>query len=317
MTLLLCIPLTYFMGIEGAIIGLTIVAVIVMGLLRGYIKQAIRKAKFVETIRTEKAWKESSVLWQFALPGFLSGVITSLLLWTGRIILTRQDAGFTELGLFTAADQWRTMVLFMPAIIARVVLPIISSSIHRSSEELKASIGIQVHANGIIALPLAVLLIGFSKPLAAIFGTPYAGTEIIIPMLMVSVYFTAVNQSVRVIYDGVGRRWLNLSMRVLWGIVFLLSSLYYIPRAGALGFAAAHLISEILLLMVQAVVADLALVRGVLRRHTGLFVYSIVLLGAAYGTTGSMSPWMAHAFGLGIFLASCIPAVITFQKQIR
>ena len=112
LTPLICIPLAYYLGIEEAILGLAIVGAVVMHLLGQYIKTEMRSAKLPKVKNTSEIWTESSVIWQFALPGFLSGVITSGILWTGRIILTRQEAGFTELGLFTAADQWRTLVLF-------------------------------------------------------------------------------------------------------------------------------------------------------------------------------------------------------------
>lgn len=307
LTPLICIPLTFWMGIEGAILGLSIVAAIVMYLLRQYIQQEIGSAQLPRNITATQAWKESGVLWKFALPGFLSGVITSMMLWLGRIILTRQEVGYSELGIFTAADQWRTMILFMPAVLARVILPIISSTIKESEEKLRESIGVQVQANCMIALPLAILIIGFTEPLAGIFGRQFIGTENVIPVLMLSVFFAAINQSIRIIYDGVGKRWLNLSMWALWGIVFIIATLHYAPVMGALGFALAHLLGEMVLFAVQASYVDLVLVKGVLRKHWKLFIISVLLLGVVYGTRQSFSKITAGILHFFMFTVACIP----------
>jgi len=317
LTPIVCIPLTLLLGIEGAIIGLTIVAALVTVLLYRHTKRSMRAAKFSENVKAAETWQETSVLWRFALPGFLSGVLTSALLWTGRIILTRQEAGYTELGLFTAADQWRIMVLFIPAIISRVILPIISSSLHRSDQEMRESIGIQVQATAMIALPMTLLLIGFSEPLAAIFGKQFAGTEKIIPVLMLSVYFAAINQSIRVIYDGVGRRWLNLSMWVLWGLVFIATCYHYVPQMGAYGFAVAHVLGEIALLLAQALYADLFLVPAALRKYLGLFVFSILLLSAGFIAKLFLPQFMAFIFNFLFVCLAGIPLVVKIRNQVR
>jgi O-antigen/teichoic acid export membrane protein len=315
LTPVLCIPLTYFMGVQGAILGLSLVAAIVMHQLHRYIKEEVRLAGFPNIVRTQDIWKETSVFWQFALPGFISGVITSMILWAGRIILTRQEAGYAELGLFTAADQWRTMVLFIPAILARVVLPLISSSINNSDSEVRESISMQAQASCMIALPLTVLIIGFTEPLAALFGKQFVGTEQIIPMLIFSVFFSALNQSVRVIYDGIGRRWLNLFMWVTWGFVFLTASLYFIPKNGAFGFALAHLLGEMVLFVLQASYVDLVLVRSSLRRHLPLFLFSVVLLSTTYGSAEYLPHLPAVFVSIILFGFACIPIVTKLKRQ--
>jgi len=151
--------------------------------------------------------------------------------------------------------------------------------------------------------------------MAMIFGKQFVGTERIIPLLMLSVYFAAINQSLRVIYDGVGKRWLNLSMWVLWGVVFLSATVYYVPKTGAVGFALAHLAGEIVLLVVQAVYVDLFLVKSVLRRHLALFAFCVALLAAAYATKFSMSQWMAYVSGLFILITSCIPILVSLKDR--
>jgi O-antigen/teichoic acid export membrane protein len=69
-----------------------------------------------------------------------SGVLTtsvslwtsSLLLagstWVVAVLLSRQGMGFAELGLFNAAERWKTALVFLPNVLFQVVLPMLSRS---------------------------------------------------------------------------------------------------------------------------------------------------------------------------------------------
>lgn len=73
-------------------------------------------------------------------PSFEPGVLTtSVSLWVSTLLLTgstwvvtvllsRQGAGFAELGLFNAAERWKIALLFLPNVLFQVVLPMLSRS---------------------------------------------------------------------------------------------------------------------------------------------------------------------------------------------
>jgi O-antigen/teichoic acid export membrane protein len=313
----ICIPLAYYLGLEGAILGLALVAGIVLIQIRVYLRGRIVSAKFPLNVQRADLWRESPVLWQFALPGFLTGVLVSLSHWTARVILIRQEAGYAQLGLFTAADQWRTMVLFLPAILAQVVLPILSEAQGSSVKDFREAIGIQIQAVCMIALPLTLLVMGFTEPLAAVFGNHYAGTERLIPLLMLSVFLYAVNQAIRLVYDGLGKRWMNLSMYLLWSVVYFFGSLYFVPKRGAFGLAIVYLLAELVLMVVQTVYVDLVMVKRVLRDHLGLFFFSIALLSISLLSRNQLSLFWAgfvNAVLLGIAL---VPMGLKLRRGFR
>lgn len=128
------------------------------------------------------------------------------MMWVGRLLLTQREFGYTELGIFEAAHQWLTIILFLPAALAWVILPILSETYGKESKkEFNAAVSMQVQAFCLATLPLVIFTIGFSGPLATVFGRGFEGAAGVIHILMLAGYFNAMNQTIRQVYDGAGR----------------------------------------------------------------------------------------------------------------
>jgi O-antigen/teichoic acid export membrane protein len=313
-TPLVCIPLAYFWGVEGAIAGLAIVSAFMLMHVSVYLKREQARILSPEPIHLRETKKEIPILWKFALPGFLTGLLISAMMWFGRFLLAREENGYTELGFFEAANQWQAIILFLPAVLIRVILPILSETFGKKGrDEFKAAVSMQFQAVCLVSLPLVILTIGFSKPLAAIFGKQFEGTETVIPVLMLSVFFFTLNHSVRQIYDSAAKRWTNLMMYVIWAGVYLISCLLFIPKMGATGFALTHLMAEMALLLVQALYVDFFLAPTIIRKHIRLLMYSFLLLGVSYllqtHSTGSRGLLIMS----GVLLLGLIPIFLKFR----
>jgi O-antigen/teichoic acid export membrane protein len=146
-----------------------------------------------------------------------------------------------------------------------------------------------------------------------IYGRHFAGVEAVIPVLMLAVFFDAMNQSVRQIYDGAGKRWTNLGMYIVWAMVYFFACIAFIPKMGAIGFALAHLIAEAVLLVIQALYVDFILAPMVLRRHIRLFVFSLSLLGLAYITHSTLSGIGGASIMSGLFLLGLAPILMKLR----
>lgn len=317
LTPILCIPAALIWGVEGAVLGLTMVAVCSFFQLVYALGKERKRYNFKARVPFRSLRPELYVLWRFALPGLLVGVMLTASAWLGRAILSQSDHGFAELGLFEAANQWRTLILFIPAALSRVMLPIISSAYaEKGDKNFHASVSINLTSMLIIAGPLVVIVIGFSDVLAAVFGKSFAGTESVIPMLMASVYFFALNQSVRQIYDATENRWLNLYMYLVWAIVFLTVSVSLIPGMGAVGFAVSHFVAELVLFLIQAVYADVHLAAGFLRRNIGKLLggAGVVLVSVAAGYL-DVSRFGKLTIFTTLLILSSLPLIREFAKS--
>jgi O-antigen/teichoic acid export membrane protein len=91
------------------------------------------------------------------------------------ILLSRQPAGFAELGLFNAAERWKTALLFLPNVLFQVVLPMLSNrkaaGDRRSCRRIVgASLGLALALTGSAAL----LVWSLSPVLMSWFGQAFS-----------------------------------------------------------------------------------------------------------------------------------------------
>lgn len=277
----LCLPLAIWAGLLGVVWGYVLVAALCLGLVGWFLKTRRTALSVAIEPMSEPAaaatGHERDVLWQFAAPGVLSGFVMVATMWYGRLLLTDAPDGFAQLGVFNAADQWRASVLFLPSVLTRVFLPILSESFGQHSQTdfvRKSSLSLQ--AVCMTAFPVAALVMALAEPLVGMFGRDYQAAADILPILMLSVFFHCLNQSVRQVYDSSGKRWINLGMYVIWSLCYLTGSTYLVQEMGPLGFAIAIVLADILLFAIQMTYAEMAIVRSVFGKIKNVFLISLI-----------------------------------------
>jgi O-antigen/teichoic acid export membrane protein len=227
--------------VEGALIGFSggsaASAVCALYLLR----RAARQTGI--TVRLDVRHSEWSLLWRLALPTFAAFLIVSVANLGGQILLAHQPHGLAEVGLFNVAYRWHLGLLFVPAAIAPVLLPMmtnltsslrIAESRHLFRLNVLLVLGITVIPAGILAL-LAEPALALSGP----FYSAHTGPLILlaaaaIPSALNNVLSSA-SLSLRLI-----RAWL-ISDVVLAAALFA-TALATISSLGASGLALAYLV---------------------------------------------------------------------------
>lgn len=319
LTALLIIPGAYFWGVTGATAGLALSAFLTYLVLQHYIRRALA-AFAIDENQPFSAWKaELPLLWTFALPGILVGVVSATTLWWGRTVLADDPDGYIQLGLFEAANQWRTMILFLPAILARVAMPVLSETFGRPDKgDFLAAVVLQFKAMLLITLPLTVVVIAFAHWLMLVFGEEYAGSGPILPLLMVSVFAFSLNQALRKVQDGTGKIWENLAMQVAWAIAFVVVLLVPEGPVDAVRLAWAFLASEVVMALLQFLYVEMALARGTTRRVLLDMVLSVLAITVAIYANMSGLGWIEALLlsALALFI-SLIPAALVGQGFVR
>jgi O-antigen/teichoic acid export membrane protein len=259
-----------------------------------------------------------SVMWTYALPGALTSAVMALSMWLGRLMLTRQPDGYVELGLFEAANQWRMLVLFVPDVLARAVMPILAASYGvGASDDFRRTVELQVLALCSTAAPIVIVVIGIAKPLAMVFGAQFVPAAHVIPVLVMAVFFYALNQAVRQTYNAIGRRWINFAMYLLWAVVLLGASLLLVAEGGAVGFAWAMLAAEVILFLVQSLFVEFRLFPCALRRSSGVLALAIGTIVAQYLAWSQLTGVWSLFIGLPVLAVAMGPGVRLIWRRGR
>ncbi|WP_121632988.1 oligosaccharide flippase family protein [Tropicibacter alexandrii] len=257
----------WFWGVLGATLGLSLAALLSFVILEIHVRKALAMHGIKGNLPFREWRSEVSILWTFALPGLITGLMTAGCYWLGRVHLAGAENGFQELGLFEAANQWRTMILFVPGSLSLVALPIIAGTYGQADKsEFHKAVSLQFNGILAIALPVTVVTICLSDWLMVIFGDAYDDGAMVLPALMISVALFALNQSLRKIMDGTGHVWRHTALSVIWALAFLLPLYFIWEEPTAISLAYAYLVAEAVMALASLAYIIVLLSRQFLRQ---------------------------------------------------
>lgn len=224
------ITFCYFWRLNGSIIGLGS-SFLILSLFNFL---SIRKIEYNYRISvfSVSIFKELPILWRFSLPTFLTGIVVETTIWIGNTILVDQPNGFNEMAIFDISNQWRIVIVFIPSILAQLTLPLLSANVGDKNQyssiffkNLKINTGISLFVGVCFSL--------FSPLILRLYGDSYAGSQLVLIILVISTILTSINSLVWQITVSNGDMWLNLSINILWGIILIISS-YLFSKFSAL-----------------------------------------------------------------------------------
>ena len=228
----------YFGGLEGA--AWALVACSAANWLLNYLvlrRETIAAGVPLRVSPSREDWK---VLWSFSIPATLGGILVGPTNWVCSAILVNQPNGYAEMGLFNAASQWRTAVLFLPAAVGGIVLPILSNlrgdGDHR---RYKKVLWLNVLLNGGVATLVAILAIALARPIMASYGKGFEDGALVLMVLVASAVLASVNSVVGQAIASANKMWLGLVFNSLWASVVVITTATLAPHFGSLGLALA------------------------------------------------------------------------------
>jgi len=189
--------------------------------------------------------KEWPILWRFSLPATMSGIMISPVVWASNAMLVNQPGGYSQMGLFDAANQWRFAILFIPGVVGQIVLPMLAN-LNAPDEQVKYIKVLKYNAliNGGVAFAVSLPVTLFAQSIMRSYGMDFAEGALALALLSISTIFVALNNVVGQAIVSKGRMWIGFSFNLMWASVFLTLSYYFIHIGyGATGLALANLIA--------------------------------------------------------------------------
>jgi O-antigen/teichoic acid export membrane protein len=120
-------------GIEGAVVAL--VAGSAFGGVLNHL--ALRRAASRADVPLRRSFpvEELPILWRFSLPGLIMAALWLSTNWAANAMLANAPGGYAQLGLLGVAMQWFLLLLFLPNIVARVLLPVITERLSAGARD--------------------------------------------------------------------------------------------------------------------------------------------------------------------------------------
>ena len=190
--------------------------------------------------------RELSVLWKFSLPAVLAGSMVGPVNWICNAMLVNRPDGYGEMGIFNAANQWYTILLFLPGLLGQVVLPVLSE--HLGQKETNQSLKIMVFAikaNLIVVMPIVIVASILSPYIMNLYGEGFRHGWPTLIVVLLTAGLLSVQTPVGYIIAASGRMWTGFVMNSGWALVFI-SCTYLLLDHGSLGLAGARMIGYII-----------------------------------------------------------------------
>ncbi|MBS0028842.1 oligosaccharide flippase family protein [Chitinophaga sp. 22321] len=235
----IAIGLTWFLGVNGAIIGLTINALLIAVL--GGIEVRRETKKFGINVNEKDYLKEMKVLYTFSLPAVLSGLLVLPVNWYCNVLLAKEPSGYAYLGVYNAALSISLIISVINTTLGQALLPQVIRNFKQKNAKLEAinnfvpwGIGIFLSMPFILVPEIAGVAFGKDFTSGNLNGT--------VVIVMIGTIVIAHRQGIARNFAAGNFMWWSMLSNGIWG---LLAIFYMIGlkqggsegRAGAYAFA--------------------------------------------------------------------------------
>lgn len=258
--LFLCLGAYYF-DVKGAILGSGISFGVLYVLNFLSIRKHLKRFNitcFYSRLRVD----DFSILIKFSIPAALSSLLVVPLFWYIKTLLVKTE-GFSVSADFDVADQWRSIILFIPAALSRIVLPMLSNIEGKKNQgaQYKKILKINLLLNISLAIVSALIIILFSKYIIQLYGNEYTNTLPLI-ILAISTIFSSITTIAGQAIASKARMWTGFSFNLIWASITLALSYMFLNNGmGAQGLALAVLIGYVMLSLGQGLYIKLYILK--------------------------------------------------------
>jgi O-antigen/teichoic acid export membrane protein len=183
-------------------------------------------------------FREWRVLRDFALPAFLGGVLVAPAHWICQALLANTPNGYAELAVLGVAMQWFNVVIYLPNIAGRVLLPILTEHClfadHGQSVKV---LKLATISNLIVVIPLALAIALVSEWIMLAYGSQFRDGSVPLALIaFIGIVVVGCMPVGQILVAG-GQMWLGASMNLGWAVIYLGSAGFF-AKYGAIGIVA-------------------------------------------------------------------------------
>lgn len=226
-------------GLQGALWGLAVSASLTWLLFHWGLRRELRQGGIPFALKGSS--QEMRVLWAFSLPAVISGMLAAPVTWACNALLVNQPNGYAEMGIANAANQWFYAFLFLPGVLARASVPVLSERMGSGDRSgCRKIITYTIAVNAGVVLPLVVVGCLASRYIMGIYGPAFAEHSRVLMVAIITGGVLAIQIPMGQMTAASGRMWTEICMNLGWAIVFVCGTWLSLSY-GAMGLVSARL----------------------------------------------------------------------------
>ncbi|MDJ0773837.1 MAG: oligosaccharide flippase family protein [Mastigocoleus sp. MO_167.B18] len=245
--LLLSILGGWLYGLKGVIFAMIIVS-LVKNIFYNYALKSEYKKHNIKIIYSKLIFQEIKIINKFTLPSFLTKILVAPVVWLGSTFLVHQPNGYIEIAAFNAANEYRSLLLFLPIVMGRTSLPILSSIIsEKNKKSVVEALMITVSTSILIILPIAICMAIFSEKLMLLYGSEFSKYSSTLIIMLIGLSINGITVPIGNLITASGKMWLAFLMNLGWSVVFIGCTWIFLQQGlGGFGLALSYMAAYIL-----------------------------------------------------------------------
>jgi O-antigen/teichoic acid export membrane protein len=231
----------FFGGLNGSLWGLNFAAFFQYLIAHS----ALRRVAAWQNVKFQFAGfaHELPLVWTFSIPAALSGILVAPVNWWCNTLLTKIANGYSELGIYHAAQQWRLAIMFLPSILALVAMPMFSRTQGEGNiVRLKSLLIVNLALNAIVSAAIALPIVLFAPLIMSTYGPQYSNSSGVLVLLAIASAISATVQVVGQLIAAMGKMWQGFALNLVWAACFTAAA-WWLYTDGARGLATANLLA--------------------------------------------------------------------------
>jgi EPS I polysaccharide export inner membrane protein EpsE len=223
----------YKFGLYGAVVSLVVSAFLQAIISRVQMTRVLLRSNISK--KYNNCLKEWRVIRDYSLPSFLAGALVSSAHWVCQAMLSKMQNGYSEIALLGVAMQWFNVIIFLPLITSRVVMPMLTESF--ASDNINNSrkiLYLAIKANILTAVPMAIFISIISPWLFELYGQDFKKDSFLLIIAAITAAIVAIQTPVGNLISAISRMWLGMIMNFGWAIIYISTS-FYLREMGSLG----------------------------------------------------------------------------------
>lgn len=217
---------TLYGGLTGAVCALGMNLIIKWFLNHISLKMVLNQNMIY--LNYKKCFIESPVLWRFSFPAALSGFVVGPAKWVCGALLVHQPGGYGEMGIYNAANQWTAIILFVPSLIAQVVIPILSSISGENNKKFITLVKSNIYINMLITLVFIIPIILFAQYIMLLYGKEFEIGKNVLRVTAISSLLISINGVIGSAIISKGKMWIGLIFNCVWSVILVLTCYLFI-----------------------------------------------------------------------------------------
>jgi O-antigen/teichoic acid export membrane protein len=209
-----------------------------------------------ESMRFNFKWSKENfkILTNFSFPAYLSGILVMPVTWWSYSQVASKMNGNAQMGLFSAADQWRAVILFVPHAIGIIALPMLSEAVGRLNKRgFVQTVRMNLFSVIFSSVMISIGIILGRNIILSFYGNDYLQAGDVILFLTFAAIIQSINAILGQVIAGLGKMWFGVLLNFSWAVAFVVGLSKLFPQV-AFGLAQTYLLAYLVQLLLSIMI---------------------------------------------------------------